>query len=251
MVERISFDRVADVYDETRGLPPRVLAKATGFLAEELQGKRVLEIGVGTGRIAVPLQKSGIELVGIDIAPQMVAHGRAKGLRNVVFADGARLPFRDRTFGAATSNHVLHLVADWRNVLREVERILRPDGLYFTIFEHSVSSVSPHERYRTIVQRLGWTRTHPGLHERDFPKVVPPARVAHVTHHAAQDPADRILDSLQQRLFAFMWKIPDDIHTRTMDLLRQELGGKTLDRSFDLEVAYWTRPLVGKLASAP
>jgi len=251
MVERISFDRVADVYDETRGLPPRVLAKAAGFLAEELQGKRVLEIGVGTGRIAVPLQKSGIQLVGIDIAPQMVAHGREKGLRNVVFADGARLPFRDRTFDAATSNHVLHLVADWRNVLREVERILRPDGLYFTIFEHSVSSVSPHERYRTIVQSLGWARTHPGLHERDFPKFVPPARLAHVTHHDAQVPADRILESLQQRLFAFMWKIPDDIHARTMDLLRQELGGTTLDRSFDLEVAYWTRPLVGKLASAP
>src|SRR3990172_7379881 len=95
MVERISFDRVADVYDETRGLPPRVLAKAAGFLAKELQGKRVLEIGVGTGRIAVPLQKSGINLVGIDIAPQMVAHGREKGLRSVVFADGARLPFRD------------------------------------------------------------------------------------------------------------------------------------------------------------
>src|SRR3990170_2085303 len=118
MAERISFDRVADVYDETRGLPPTPLAKAVGVLAEELQGKRVLEIGVGTGRYAVPLQKSGIRVVGVDIAPKMVERGLAKGLRDVVFADGARLPFRDGSFDAATSNHVLHLVPDWRGGLR-------------------------------------------------------------------------------------------------------------------------------------
>ena len=88
MAERVSFDRVADRYDETRGLPPTPLAKAIGVLAEELQGKRVLEIGVGTGRYAVPLQKSGIEVVGVDIAPKMVARGLEKGMRDVVFADG-------------------------------------------------------------------------------------------------------------------------------------------------------------------
>src|SRR5437867_10412182 len=95
MVERVSFDRVADVYDETRGLPPRVLAKAVAVLSQELEGERVLEIGVGTGRYAVPLQKSGVRVIGVDIAPKMVARGLEKGLRDVVFADGARLPFRE------------------------------------------------------------------------------------------------------------------------------------------------------------
>ncbi|HYS72124.1 MAG TPA: methyltransferase domain-containing protein, partial [Thermoplasmata archaeon] len=75
MVERVSFDRVADVYDETRGLPPRVLAKAISVLSQNLAGKRVLEIGVGTGRYAVPLQKSGVRVIGVDIAPKMVARG--------------------------------------------------------------------------------------------------------------------------------------------------------------------------------
>src|SRR5213593_712689 len=117
MPERVSFDRVADVYDETRGLPPRILAKAASVLARELEAQRVLEVGVGTGRYAVPLQKSGVDLIGVDIAPKMVARGLEKGLRNVVFADGARLPFQNETFDAVTSNHVLHLVPDWKHVL--------------------------------------------------------------------------------------------------------------------------------------
>src|SRR6266545_5330452 len=105
MAERVSFDRVADVYDETRGLPPTLLAKTVSLLAAELEGKRVLEIGVGTGRYAVPLQKSGIRVVGVDISRPMVEFGLAKGLRDVVFAEGAHLPFAPRSFDVATTNH--------------------------------------------------------------------------------------------------------------------------------------------------
>src|SRR6266508_4204843 len=96
MPDRLSFDRVAPIYDETRGLPPRILSRVLGVLVDELRGKRVLEVGVGTGRFAVPLQKSGIDLIGIDISHAMVELGLAKGLRNVVFADAARLPFAAR-----------------------------------------------------------------------------------------------------------------------------------------------------------
>jgi len=251
MAERISFDRVAGVYDETRALPPTVLAKAVGVLSQEFQGKRILEIGVGTGRIAVPLQKSGLALIGIDIAPKMVARGLEKGLRNIVFADGARLPFRDETFDAATSNHVLHLVTDWKNVLREVERVLRPKGVYFSVVERYTSRSSLTDRYRETVRSLGWTDLDPGLHERDFPSVVPPARIRRVTHHEERVVADRVLDAIEKRLFAFLWKIPEDLHAKALDTLRREFGGTTLDRSFDLEVAYWTRPLVGALARTP
>src|SRR6266571_1138461 len=60
MPGRLSFDRVAAIYDETRGLAPRAMARVLAVLVDQLQGKRVLEVGVGTGRYAVPLQKSGI-----------------------------------------------------------------------------------------------------------------------------------------------------------------------------------------------
>ena len=250
MPERIGFDRVADAYDETRGLPPTVLAKAVGVLAEELQGKRVLEIGVGTGRYAVPLQKSGIRVVGVDISPKMVARGLEKGMRDAVFADGAHLPFRDATFDAVTSSHVLHLVADWRTVLQEAARVLRPEGEYFSIFERRrMGNLT--KQYHEIARGLGYTRVDVGLHERDFPRLVPPSRVVQVIRYQERIAADRLLDPLERRLYTNLWKVPDDVHRQVMAVLWREYGGKDLDRSFDLEVAYWTRPKVEELARAP
>jgi len=250
MAERISFDRVADVYDETRGLPPTPLAKAIGVLAEQLQGKRVLEIGVGTGRYAVPLQKSGIEVVGVDIAPKMVARGLEKGMRNVVFADGVRLPFQDGSFDAVTSNHVLHLVPDWKHVLGEARRVLRPGGVYFSLFErHREASLT--DRYREVANALGFTKPDAGVHERDFPGLVRPARLIMVARYLEHVPAGAALDAIEQKLYAFLWKVPEDIHEQTMQILRKEFGGKPLDRSFDLEIAFWTRDQIEQLADRP
>jgi len=131
MPTRLSFDRVATIYDETRGLAPRAMTRLLAVLVDEFQRKRVLEVGVGTGRYAVPLQKSGLRVVGVDISRSMVEFGLAKGLRDVVFADGAHLPFDRQSFEAATTNHVLHLISDWRDVLREIARVTRET--YFTV----------------------------------------------------------------------------------------------------------------------
>ena len=250
MAERVSFDRIADVYDETRALPPTPMAKAISFLAEELQGKRVLEIGVGTGRYAVPLQKSGVEVVGVDIAARMVARGLEKGLRDIVFADGARLPFRDGSFDAVTSNHVLHLVPDWRTVLREAERVLRPAGVYFSLFERYKETTLSDE-YRALLRAAGYERTDPGLHERNLPKLVPPARVVRVARWTEIASADKILEEMERKLYAFMWKVPEDLHEKALSILRAEHGGTLIDRTFDLEVGFWVRAQLGPLARAP
>jgi len=55
----------------------------------------------------------------------MMAKAREKKLRNLVRADAHRLPFRDRTFDGAIMIHVLHLVHDWVQVVREVGRVTR------------------------------------------------------------------------------------------------------------------------------
>src|SRR5436190_5667778 len=250
MAERVSFDRVAAVYDETRGLPPTPMAKAIGVLAEELQGKAVLEIGVGTGRYAVPLQKSGINVVGVDIAPKMVARGLEKGLPNVVFADGARLPFRDGSFDAVTTNHVLHLVPDWRVVLMEAHRVLRPGGVYFSMFERH-RELSLTDRYREVAKALGYERMDQGIHERDFPKILRPSRLVLVAKYLEHVPSKDALDTIERKLYAFLWSVPEDIHRQVMRLLRKEFEGKDLDRSFDLEIAFWTRDRLAELPRSP
>jgi SAM-dependent methyltransferase len=70
-------DSVADVYDEWYRLP-HDLATEAAFLAELAEGGRVLELGVGTGRIAIPLAELGLEVHGIDTSSAMLEQMRAK-----------------------------------------------------------------------------------------------------------------------------------------------------------------------------
>jgi ubiquinone/menaquinone biosynthesis C-methylase UbiE len=124
-----SFDRAAESYDQARGGEER----GENF-AEEIEphlqiqtGAVVLEVGVGTGVVAAAMQRRGRRVVGLDIAMKMlrVALGRSTGL---VRYDGRRMPFTDSAFDAAYMVWVIHLVDDQRALLREVARVLRPNG---------------------------------------------------------------------------------------------------------------------------
>src|SRR5262245_20433845 len=71
---RVSFDRAAEFYDQTRALPAAALDGVVDLLGAELEGRgRCLEIGVGTGRIALPLSGAGVPMAGVDVSAQMVA----------------------------------------------------------------------------------------------------------------------------------------------------------------------------------
>lgn len=70
-------DRFADVYDDWYGDVTDVEA-CTAALAELAAGGAVLELGVGTGRLALPLAARGVEVHGIDSSADMLAQLRAK-----------------------------------------------------------------------------------------------------------------------------------------------------------------------------
>jgi SAM-dependent methyltransferase len=130
----ITFDRAADYYDETRGFPPG----QEGHIASLIQdighlsaSSRVIEIGIGTGRIALPLSRVVGAVYGIDLSRPMLKRLRGKQTTervHVVEGDMARLPFRSHSLDAAAAVHVFHLVPTWQDALRELARVLRPDA---------------------------------------------------------------------------------------------------------------------------
>ena len=71
---------VAARYDETIGRwgDPEVVESAVDFLVELARGGVALELGIGTGRIALPLAARGVRVHGIDLSEAMVARLRAK-----------------------------------------------------------------------------------------------------------------------------------------------------------------------------
>src|SRR5260370_41072786 len=70
-------ERIAEVYDRLYGKRdnPETVAD---FLAPLANKRRALELGIGTGRIAIPLATRGVRVVGIDSSPAMIAKMRAK-----------------------------------------------------------------------------------------------------------------------------------------------------------------------------
>jgi len=127
----VRFDRAAGYYDATRSMTPAAEAQLTAVLVEALVGHGpVLEIGVGTGRIALPLAVAGLDVVGIDLSEPMLRQMVAKAATVPVGqADCTALPFPDDTFGAVVASHLFHLVPEWRDAALEVLRVLRPEGV--------------------------------------------------------------------------------------------------------------------------
>jgi SAM-dependent methyltransferase len=72
--------RVAERYDQTSDamFAPEVVEPAVDFLAELAAGGAALELGIGTGRIALPLARRGVRVHGIDLSRDMVAKLREK-----------------------------------------------------------------------------------------------------------------------------------------------------------------------------
>ncbi|MFQ3630817.1 class I SAM-dependent methyltransferase [Roseiflexus sp.] len=130
----IRFDAIAGAYDQVRGHPPEV-AQQIGRAIATIAGDQalVLELGVGTGRIALPVAAAGCRVVGVDISADMLRVARAKDGGDALWlfqGDIERLPFADGVFDATLAVHVLHLARDWRSVLVEAMRVLRSGGVF-------------------------------------------------------------------------------------------------------------------------
>lgn len=98
---------------------------------------RVLEIGPGNGRFLPDLlgQAEGLRYLGIDVSPTMVAEARAfnaatiaAGMAAFELAEAAAIPVADGSFDRALAVNVIYFWPDPVRQLREIRRVLAPDG---------------------------------------------------------------------------------------------------------------------------
>ena len=165
---RLSFDRLAAIFDDWRALPPAALASLhDAFAALVDTGLRTLiEPGAGTGRIAIPALAAGFRVTAVDISPPMLDVLRTRlaaipELRDcceIVPGDAIDLPFPDDAFDVALLAQVLYLVPDWERALDEAIRAVRPGGRVLLLQERTAMAPSLtvwDAAWRDVVARAG------------------------------------------------------------------------------------------------
>jgi len=247
----VSFDRAAEFYDATRGLTAEAREALADVLTAELAGRGLcLEIGVGTGRIALPVHGRGVALVGADIAPAMLARlvANAGGRRPfpLLLADATRLPLADASLGAVMASHVLHLIADWRPVVEEALRVLRPAGVLLVDFGGSArapwSGACEERAARHGVFAVRPGVTDPGEVVRHLAGRATVRRLAPVAMTVRRS-LRQDLDEWEGQVHAWMWPYSADQMRAACDDIRTWAGeqGWPLDRPVELSriIQWW------------
>lgn len=130
---RKRYDRMAFVYDLMEA--PIERWKFSGWrslLRQRIQGERVLEAGVGTGK-NLPYYPDDVKITAIDFSPKMLAKARKRARQMGIIVellemDVQHLEFSDYSFDTIFATFVFCSVPDPVAGLRELRRVCKPDG---------------------------------------------------------------------------------------------------------------------------
>lgn len=235
-------ERIAARYDESAVdmFAAEVVDPAVDFLVERVGGGPALELGIGTGRIALPLARRGVQVHGIDLSQAMVARLRAKpGGEDIAVTIGDFATTRvDGQFSLVylVYNTIMNLTSQDEQVacFRNVAEHLEPGGCF--VAEVSIPELRrlpPGDTVRAFrVDGARW-----GFDEYDV------ATQGLVSHHF------ELVDDRVERFsapFRYVWPSELDLMARLAGLSLRERWGGWAGESFTGDsrshVSVWEKP---------
>lgn len=217
-------ERIAKVYDTRWAelFDPAVVEPAVSFLAELAGTGPVLELGIGTGRIAIPLSKRGVRVHGIELSPAMVEQLRAKpGADRIAVTIGDFATTRvDGSFTLAylVRNTITNLTSQGEQLecFRNVAAHLEPGGCFvIEVYIPELRRLPPGE----TIHAFSVTPTHLGFEEYDFA-----TQIAYSHHYWV---ADGRLETFSAP-FRYVWPSELDLMARLAGMtLRERWSGWT------------------------
>ena len=246
------FDRISLVYDGTRTpLSKETVEKIVSVLARD-GCSTILEIGVGTGRVAKPLQDMNLKIVGVDISRGMIQRAREKKIERLILADASHLPIRARSFDAAIFAHVLHIFEDPVGVFRSVT------GVVTTEIVALIRKEQDSETYRgrnnlmwqaleEAAAKVGYTLSiHAGewrRKERELLATIPPTELINLQDELIETSINDRLSNIEKRAFRRALDIPDDVLEKVIREVRSSLSLEAAERKIQYrrtdQIAIW------------
>jgi SAM-dependent methyltransferase len=233
-------ERVAERYDDEVGIfDSAVVDPIVDFLAELAGDGPVLELGIGTGRIALPLAQRGIRVHGIDLSEAMVARLRAKpGAENIGVTIGDFATTRvEGTFSLAylVFNTINNLTTQEEQAacFQNVATHLEPGGCFvIEVGVPDLQRLPPGETFRPLYV----TATKLGFDEYD---VVSQGLISH--HYSVDDGRLEVLSIP----FRYVWPSELDLMARFAGLtLRERWSGwkrEPFTRDSTKHVSVWEK----------
>lgn len=246
-----SFDRAASFYDQTRPLPEAIAKDGIKAIVDIAgDSAHILEVGIGTGRIAVPLLERGMNLIGCDLSSKMLLRLKEKfPSARIAQSDASQLPFPAASFDVVLTVHVLHLIPPWREALREFRRILKPEGIYLNVSTWAPVGVTPSGRIRDFWR--GWMAAngvesgHVGAQGQaeileELRSLGAELTEVEAVRFSMPLNLHEELDRFSSRVYSETWDLPDDIFDASMKELRawalREFGN--LDQQLEDQVRF-------------
>jgi SAM-dependent methyltransferase len=239
------YDSIAEEYDATResASPQEVEA-----LVRSLGGcTNVLDVGVGTGRFAVPLSSAHYVVTGVDVSRRMLLKARGKGLDRILLGDAYSLPFKDKSFDAAVIIRVLHVVADWVGVMREIGRVTR--GPVVSVLRVPLEPQSPPPSSSPSLspgadpgpRQVSRERTQHRMwqNELELKSRVPPLRLERIRDETMWIPVADAVKSLHAKRAAGAQIVPPEVKREMLDRIVALAGGQSVPRRIVEDLAVW------------
>jgi ubiquinone/menaquinone biosynthesis C-methylase UbiE len=167
------YEKEAQSYDEKRSSSAAgkfIWGTERGMilnLCEDIKRKKILDLGAGTGRYSIELAKNGANIVSYDPAKAMIKVINEKSYKENVIerisfvqGDGKKLPFKDSSFDGIICMYVLSHLSTYKDVLREMKRVIKPDGFIIANFPNILSTYLPAAIYVNVTHHAVGKRVY-------------------------------------------------------------------------------------------
>lgn len=123
------YDLVGESYDEQKGYLDSFEQEHILQLLNEVQGKKILDVGAGTGRISIPLSDLGGEVFALDSSEEMLkVLKRKKPHITTILGDAEHMPFKNNMFDIVLATFMIVHLKDPTRFFDEAYRVLKPGG---------------------------------------------------------------------------------------------------------------------------